>query len=114
MARHDSVAMPHSKLKASILNVIQEAGFIKDVAVVGEGARKQLVATLKYTSQREPIILGLRRVSRPGLRIYRGFKELGDLKPGMGAAVLATPKGVMTDAKAFEAKVGGEVLLQVW
>ena len=113
-ARHEAMTAPHSKLKENILRVIMRFGYVKNVEVVGEGVRKQLVTTLKYTDRKEPVISGIRRVSKPGRRVYRGTDQLGDLKPGLGAVILSTPKGVMTDQEAREAKVGGEILCQIW
>jgi small subunit ribosomal protein S8 len=113
-ACHETTTIPYSRLKENILRVIGEAGYVQTYDAVGEGVRKQLVVTLKYTGLNEPVISGLKRVSSPGRRVYRGYDNLTDLKPGMGCAVLSTPRGVMTDDKARELRAGGEVLFQIW
>lgn len=113
-AHHVTTSIPYSRLKENILRVISEEGYVHSCEVIGEGTRKQLVVALKYTGQNEPVISGLRRVSKPGRRVYRGYDELAKLKPGMGYAILSTPRGVMTDKNAREARIGGEVLCQVW
>ena len=114
MARLESASVPYSKMKEAILRVIAKEGFVRNIEVIGEGVRKQLVVALKYTGRRVPVISGLKRVSSPGRRVYRSSDNLTDLKPGMGVAILSTPKGVMTDLSARESRVGGEVLCQIW
>lgn len=113
-ARHDSTVVPYSQLKENIVQVMAREGFIRGHEVVGDGARKQLVITLKYVGRKQPVISGLKRVSRPSRRVYRGVKGLGALRPAMGAALISTPQGVMTERQALESKLGGEVLCQIW
>lgn len=107
-----SVSMPASKLKASIANVLKEEGFIKDFAVSGEGAKALLNIELKYF-QGAPVIETLKRVSRPGLRIYKGKDELPKVMGGLGVAIVSTSQGVMTDRAARAAGQGGEILAYV-
>ena len=113
-ARHDSTNIPYSQLKENIIKTLSAEGFIKGYEVVGEGLKKQLVVQLRYVGRRKPVISGLRRVSKPGRRVYRHKDLLADFRPGMGVALISTPKGVMTERQATEANVGGEVLCQVW
>lgn len=114
LARHESTLIPFSKLKESIVQVMAREGFIKGHEVVGEGPRKQLVISLKYIGRKQPVISGLRRVSRPGRRVYRKADDLSGLRPAMGAALISTPQGIMTERQALEQNVGGEVLCQIW
>ena len=107
-----SVAMPSSKLKQAIAQVLKDEGYIEDFAVKGEAAKPQLEIALKYYAGR-PVIERLERVSRPGLRIYRGRHDIPQVQNGLGVAIVTTPKGVMTDRKARAAGIGGEVLCYV-
>jgi len=107
-----SVAMPSSKLKKAIAQVLKDEGYIEDFAVVGEGAFEQIEIALKYYAGR-PVIERLERVSRPGLRVYKGSKDLPKVMNGLGVAIVTTPQGVMTDRKARATGVGGEVLCYV-
>ena len=113
-AHHDSTNIPYSRLKENIIKALSAEGFIKGYEVVGEGVRKQLVVLLRYIGRRTPVISGLRRVSKPGRRVYRHKALLADFRPGMGIALISTPQGIMTERQATEANVGGEVLCQVW
>ena len=101
-------------MKESIVQVMAREGFIRGHEVMGEGSRKQLAVGLKYVGRKQPVISGLKRVSRPGRRVYCGAKDLLGLRPAMGAALISTPQGVMTERQASEAKLGGEVLCQIW
>ncbi len=107
-----SVLMPASKLKAAIAQVLKDEGYIEDFAVRGEGAGSQIEIALKYYAGR-PVIERLERVSRPGLRVYRGASHLPQVMNGLGVAIVTTPKGVMTDRKARQVGIGGEVLCYV-
>ncbi|HLU14888.1 MAG TPA: 30S ribosomal protein S8 [Burkholderiaceae bacterium] len=107
-----SVSMPSSKLKAAIAAVLKDEGYIEDFQVVGEKAKPVLEITLKYYAGR-PVIERIDRVSRPGLRIYRGSKAIPTVMNGLGVAIVSTPRGVMTDRKARATGVGGEVLCYV-
>lgn len=104
----------HSVLKSEIAAILKREGYVRDVAIEAEGGRKTLQVALKYGAGRKPVIKGLRRISRPGLRRYVGFDGIPRVLGGMGIAILSTPQGVMTDAEARQKRVGGEVLCQVW
>ena len=107
-----SVSLPSSKLKSAIATVLKEEGYIEDFKVNSEGGKPTLEIALKYYAGR-PVIDKIERVSRPGLRVYRGTKAIPQVKNGLGVAIVTTPKGVMTDRKARAAGVGGEVLCYV-
>ena len=111
-AEKASVAMPSSKLKASIAAVLKDEGYIDEFKVVGEDAKKTLEISLKYYGGR-PVIERIERVSRPGLRIYKGVEDIPQVMNGLGVAIVSTSKGVMTDRKARAAGVGGELLCVV-
>jgi small subunit ribosomal protein S8 len=118
-AFHDDVAMPSSKIKAAIAEILRDEGFIEgfEVAEVEGKPQPVLRLTLKYVGERRerhPVINGLKRISRPGRRIYAGKAEIPWVRSGMGVAILSTPKGVMTGSRARQLGVGGEVLCQVW
>ncbi len=117
MAGHTSVAMPSSKMKVAIARILKDEGFIEDFVVGDERPQPVLVIRLKYVGQRRhrrPVITGLKRVSKPGRRIYVGKREVPWVLSGMGIAILSTPKGVLTDQQARRLGVGGEVLCYVW
>ena len=107
-----SVAMPSSKLKAAIAQVLKDEGYIDGFAVKNEGGKSQLEISLKYYAGR-PVIERIERVSRPGLRVYKGRHDIPQVLNGLGVAIVTTPKGVMTDRKARATGVGGEVLCYV-
>ncbi len=109
MAEKASVAMPSSKLKVAIAQVLQDEGYVEGFKVVNDGAKATLEIGLKYYAGR-PVIETLQRVSRPGLRIYKGSKDIPKVMNGLGIAIVSTPKGLMTDRKARANGVGGEVL----
>ena len=116
-ARHDSVDIPASNMKKSIANILLEEGYIRNCQVVGDGGQGVLRVTLKYNNvgrNKEQAITGLRRVSKSGLRVYVGAEDLPQVLRGLGIAIISTSKGVMTDKKAREQHVGGEVLAFVW
>jgi small subunit ribosomal protein S8 len=106
--------MPHSRLREAIARVLAAEGFLESVNASGEGYKRKLVLGIRYTDGRQPVMRGLRRVSRPGLRHYAGCGERPKIRAGLGINVLSTPLGVMTDREARRKKVGGEVLLAVW
>ena len=108
-AMHDAVRMPSSKLKAAIAAVLKDEGYIEDFRIVGEKAKPELEVTLKYYAG-QPVIERIDRVSRPGLRIYKGSTNIPQVMNGLGVAIVSTSRGVMTDRKARAAGVGGEVL----
>ena len=112
MVEKASVAMPSSKVKAAIAQVLQDEGYIDGFQVKTEGGKSQLEIALKYYAGR-PVIERIERVSRPGLRVYKGAKSIPRVMNGLGVAIVTTPKGVMTDRKARAAGIGGEVLCYV-
>lgn len=112
--RHESVEMPASRLKSDILAVMKKEGFIVDYQTVQDGAFAKIVVTLKYTNTKERVIKGLKRISKPGLRIYANVSDLPKVLNGLGVALISTSKGIMTDREARLAQVGGEVLAYVW
>ncbi|GAB4060061.1 30S ribosomal protein S8 [Uliginosibacterium sediminicola] len=109
LAEKASVSMPSSKLKIAIAKVLKDEGYIDDFAVRGEAAKSELHLALKYYAGR-PVIERIERVSRPGLRVYKGSDELPRVMNGLGVAIVSTPSGVMTDRRARASNVGGEVL----
>ena len=114
MARHDFVLMPSSKIKLSLAKLLREEGFIKDYEVVKGKQQRVIKVYLKYTDKNEPIITGLQRVSKPGLRVYVAKDEVPRVYGGLGMAILSTPKGVLTGKQAWREGVGGELLCLVW
>ena len=113
-AKHATVDIPASKMKKAIADILVEEGYIKSYQVVNEGAQGIIRVTLKYLAAGEKAITGLRRVSKPGLRVYAGAEELPWVLKGLGIAIISTSKGIMTDKQARKAHVGGEVLAFVW
>jgi small subunit ribosomal protein S8 len=113
-AYHDRVSMPHSKLKASIAEILQKEGYIASYAVEDAEVGKSLVIELKYGRNRERSIAGLRRVSKPGLRVYAKSTNLPRVLGGLGVAIISTSQGLLTDRQANKNGVGGEVLAYVW
>ncbi len=112
MVQKVSVTMPASKLKTAIAEVLKSEGYIDNFAVRGEATKPQLEIELKYYAGK-PVIEHIERVSRPGLRVYKGRHDIPNVKNGLGVAIVTTPKGVMTDRKARQAGIGGEVLCYV-
>ena len=113
-AKHDTVDIPASNMKKSIAQILVDEGYVKGFTVIEDGKQGIIRMTLKYTDSRMPVITGLRRVSKPGLRIYSNCEELPKVMKGLGIAIVSTSKGVMTDKKARKENVGGEVLAFVW
>ena len=113
-AKHDSVSMPASKVKVAIARVLKEEGFIRDFEVGSEGSRSVLKVQLSYTGRKEPVLSGIKRVSKPGLRVYVQKREIPRVLGGLGIAILSTPEGVMTGQIARQKNIGGEVLCYVW
>ena len=113
-AKHESVDVPASNLKKAIAKILLDEGYIKSYEVVEDGTQGVIRITLKYGAGKEKVISGLRRVSKPGLRVYVGADELPRVLRGLGIAIVSTSKGVMTDKAARAAHVGGEVLAFVW
>ncbi|MCL2342893.1 MAG: 30S ribosomal protein S8 [Firmicutes bacterium] len=113
-AKHDSVDVPSSKMKRAIAEILLEEGYIKSFQIIDDGTQGVIRITLKYLPGKEKAIQGLRRVSKPGLRVYAGADDLPKVLRGLGIAIVSTSKGVMTDKKARAANIGGEVLAFVW
>ena len=113
-AKHETVYVPASNLKKAIAQILLDEGYIKSFELVDNGNQGVLHITLKYMAKKAPVISGLKRVSKPGLRIYAGAEELPKVLKGLGIAIVSTSKGVMTDKKARELHIGGEVLAFVW
>ena len=112
-ARHATVDVPASKMKKAIAEILLDEGYIKNFELTPDGGQGTIKITLKY-NDKEQVIKGLRRVSKPGLRIYVGAEDLPRVLKGLGIAIISTSKGVMTDKKARAANVGGEVLAFIW
>ncbi len=106
--------MPSSKMKVAIAQVLREEGFIQDYEIAQEGVRSFLKIDLSYTGRKEPVLSGIKRVSKPGLRVYVQKREIPRVLGGLGVAILSTPEGVMTGQHARQKSVGGEVLCYVW
>ena len=114
-AKHDTVDVPASNMKKAIAQILLDEGYIKNFQLIDDGTQGVIRITLKYVQPgKEKVISGLRRVSKPGLRVYAGADELPRVLKGLGIAIVSTSKGIMTDKKAREAHVGGEVLAFVW
>lgn len=113
MARHDTVLIPASKMKLSIAKILKEEGFISDYTVLRGKPQRMIKITLKYIDG-QPAVMGLERVSKPGIRVYVGRGEIPRVYGGLGIAILSTSKGVMTGQEAWRRKLGGELLCYVW
>ena len=113
-AKHDTVDVPASKMKIAIAQILLDEGYIKSFNVVSDDKQGMIHITLKYGAGKTPIISGLRRVSKPGLRIYTNCEDMPKVMKGLGTAIISTSKGVMTDKAARANNVGGEVLAFVW
>lgn len=115
LARHETTKVPATKMTRSIAKVLKDEGFIAEYEEAGEGIKTELVISLKYKGKnRKPIINALKRVSKPGLRVYSNSKDLPKVLGGIGIAIISTSSGIMTDRQARSAGVGGEVLCYVW
>ena len=113
-ARHDTVSVPSSKMKKAIADILVEEGYIKSAEIGDDNGHPVINIVLKYGNRYEKVITNLKRISKPGLRVYCGYEDLPKVLGGLGIAIISTSKGVMTDKKARENKVGGEVLAYVW
>jgi small subunit ribosomal protein S8 len=114
VARHATVDVPFSKMKLAIAKILQDEGYIGGFDVQGEGTRRTLRLQLKYDSQRQPVLNGLRRVSRPGLRVYAGMHDIPRVLGGMGTVVISTNRGIMTGREARRRHLGGELIAEIW
>ena len=113
-AKHATVDVPASNMKKSIADILVAEGYVKGYQVIEDGKQGTIRVTLKYTAGKQKVIRGLRRVSKPGLRIYAGYEDMPKVMNGLGIAIVSTSKGLMTDKKARENKIGGEVIAFVW
>jgi small subunit ribosomal protein S8 len=114
MARHEKVEIPHSRMKAEMARILKEQGYINDYSKQSAGAEKRLIIELKYSSDGQRAITGLRRMSRPGRRVYRKQTNIPRVLDGLGVAILSTSRGILTDHEARRVGVGGEVLCFVY
>ena len=114
LVNKEVVEVPSSKMKKAIADIMLAEGYVSDVKLVEDGLSGNLVITLKYAGKRQPVINGLQRISKPGLRTYAGVENMPKVMDGLGVAILSTNKGVMTDKQAKAANVGGEVLCYIW
>lgn len=112
--RYNEVSVPSSNLKLELARILKEEGFIKDYKLVKEDAQGMIVLTLKYGPNKERVITGLKRISKPGLRVYAKNDEIPKVLNGLGIAIISTSKGIMTDKEARKLNVGGEVLAYIW
>ena len=113
-AKHETVDVPVSNMKKAIADILLEEGYIKSYEIIDDGKQGMIHITLKYGANKEKVISGLQRVSKPGLRVYAGRDELPRVLKGLGIAIVSTSKGIMTDKKARLENIGGEVLAFVW
>ena len=114
IAKHKEVSIPTSKTKVNIAEVLLNEGYITSFEVVGEGVSSEIKIVLKYGPNNERVINGIKRISKPGLRVYAGYEDLPKVLNGLGIAIVSTSKGLMTDRQARAEKIGGEVLAYVW
>ncbi|MBQ8387457.1 MAG: 30S ribosomal protein S8 [Clostridia bacterium] len=113
-AKHQTVDIPASNMKKSIAEILANEGYIKGYQVIEDGKQGTIRVTLKYGANKTKVIRGLKRVSKPGLRIYAGYEDMPKVMNGLGIAIVSTSKGLMTDKQARATKVGGEVLAFIW
>lgn len=115
IAKHDTVTIPASNAKKAIAKILLDEGYIKAYERIDDGVQGQIKLTLKYVNgKQQPVIAGLRRISKPGLRVYASSADLPKVLGGLGIAIISTSKGLMTDRKARQDKLGGEVLAYIW
>ena len=114
IARHESVVIPASNMKKAIAQILLDEGYVKSVENVAEGIQGSIKITLKYLDKKQPVIVGLKRISKPGLRVYATCEELPKVLGGLGIAIVSTSKGLMTDKACRKENIGGEVLCYIW
>lgn len=115
IAKHDTVTIPASNMKKAIAKILLDEGYIKSFEKIDDGVQGQIKLTLKYVNgKQQPVIAGLKRISKPGLRVYAGCEDLPKVLGGLGVAIISTSRGLMTDRKARQDKLGGEVLAYIW
>lgn len=112
--KHVSVSLPHSKMKMAVAEILKTTGFVKDVEKQGKKVRKTIHVELAYKADGTPRITDVKRISKPGRRMYKGAEEIFPVRYGKGILVLSTPKGILTDAQARKERVGGEALFEIW
>ena len=113
-AKHETVDIPASNMKKAIMQILVDEGYVKSFTVIEDGKQVMIRSTLKYGEGKTPVITGLRRVSKPGLRIYSSVEDMPKVLKGLGIAIVSTSKGVMTDRQARKENVGGEILAFIW
>ena len=113
-AKHATVDIPASNMKKSIADILVNEGYVKSYQVIDDGKQGTIRVTLKYAANKQKILRGLKRVSKPGLRIYAGYEDMPKVMNGLGIAIVSTSKGLMTDKRARAGKIGGEVLAFIW
>ena len=113
-AKHATVDIPASNMKKAIADILVEEGYVKSYQIIEDGKQGTIRVTLKYEGNKQKVLRGIRRISKPGLRIYAGYEDMPKVMNGLGIAIVSTSKGIMTDKKARSLKVGGEVLAFVW
>ena len=114
VAKHDTVMIPASNTKKAIAKILLDEGYVKSVENIADGLQGSIKITLKYQEKKQPVIVGLKRISKPGLRVYASCEELPKVLGGLGIAIISTSKGIMTDKAARKENLGGEVLCYVW
>ena len=114
IAKHDAVVLPASNTKKSIAKILLAEGYVKSVDFIDEAPQGSIKITLKYVNGKQPVIAGLKRISKPGLRVYARHEELPKVLGGLGIAIISTSKGLMTDKEARKEMIGGEVLAYIW
>jgi small subunit ribosomal protein S8 len=112
--KHESVSVPFSAFKLAIAEKLQDAGYVASIEKKGKKIRKTLDVVLKYDAAGDPVIHGVKRISKPGRRLYQGAHQIRPVRYGTGALLLSTPKGIMTDKEARKEKIGGEALFEIW
>lgn len=112
--QHPQVVMPVSKVKVAVAKILVEEGFVVGYSVTDEQPQANLIVTLKYSGKGQPVINGIERVSKPGRRVYTGYKEIPWVRSGLGISIVSTPQGMMTGRKARRSKLGGEIICNVW
>ena len=113
-AKHSTVDIPASNMKKAIADILVSEGYVTSYEVIEDNKQGIIRVTLKYTDKKQKVLRGIRRVSKPGLRIYAGYEDMPKVMNGLGIAIVSTSKGIMTDKKARELKIGGEVIAFVW
>ena len=114
IARHDTVTLPASNMKKAIAKILLDEGYVKSIDFIDDDVQGQIMIVLKYVQGKQPVIKGLKRISKPGLRVYARREELPKVLGGLGVAIISTSKGIMTDKEARNAGIGGEVLAYIW